>query len=186
MAFESELVVREVGLHQWEVTEDLVYRGREDLFRVGTGFVTNFASVPRLLRWLIPKYGRYNKATVLHDYLCEQANLGNFDRSDADGIFRRCLREAGVAYVRRWLMWAGVRLGGKLAGASTGEFALVTFIAFIALVPVIVGLVTAQLLVWVYQLFELLVYVLRALMMWILRRPPLPDPAPMPSILGAG
>lgn len=33
-------------------------------------------------------------------------------RADADGLFRRVMRELGVSGWRRWTMWAAVRLGG--------------------------------------------------------------------------
>ncbi len=36
---------------------------------VPAGAVTDFASIPRFARMLIPKLGRYNKAAVIHDYL---------------------------------------------------------------------------------------------------------------------
>ncbi|HEY5171135.1 MAG TPA: DUF1353 domain-containing protein, partial [Acidimicrobiia bacterium] len=34
-------------------------------------FSTDLASVPRSLTWLFPRYGKYTKAAVLHDYLCQ-------------------------------------------------------------------------------------------------------------------
>jgi hypothetical protein len=37
--------------------------------------------------------------------------LGAVTSRDADGIFRRVMRESGVPVLRRWLMWAGVRWG---------------------------------------------------------------------------
>jgi Protein of unknown function (DUF1353) len=32
-------------------------------------------------------------------------------RLDADGIFRQAMRELGVPFLRRWIMWAAVRWG---------------------------------------------------------------------------
>jgi hypothetical protein len=49
---------------------------------------------------------------VLHDWLIVRAIPAGFVSSrDADGIFRRVLREQGVPFVKRWLMWTGVRWG---------------------------------------------------------------------------
>ena len=31
------------------------------------------------------------------------------DKFDADGIFNRAMRELGVPYLRRWIMWTAVR-----------------------------------------------------------------------------
>jgi hypothetical protein len=39
------------------VVEPLVHRGRGDTFVVPAGFRTDFATVPRLIVWLIPRLG---------------------------------------------------------------------------------------------------------------------------------
>ena len=94
-----------------KLLEALNYQGERDLFKVPAGFVTDFASVPGLFTWLVPRYGRFTKAAILHDFLCDEAKEGRFIRSQADGIFRRVMRELGVGFIRRWVMWAAVRLG---------------------------------------------------------------------------
>jgi len=92
------------------VLEPLVYRGRHDTFVVPAGFRTDFATVPRVVVWLIPRFGRYTLAAVLHDWLVTVGLLaGVVSSRDADGIFRRVLAELDVPPVRRWLMWCGVR-----------------------------------------------------------------------------
>jgi hypothetical protein len=108
----SALTVRRVSDELWEVVEPLVYRGRRDAFVVPAGFRTDFASVPRVAVWLIPRFGRYTPAAVLHDWLVTEGIAGRAVSSrDADGLFRRVLRELGVPPVRRWLMWTGARWG---------------------------------------------------------------------------
>lgn len=182
MSFTTDLVVRELGVNHWRVVEDLNYEGARETLTVRKGVETDFASVPRLLRWFIPKYGKYNKSAVLHDFLCTEAKAGRFDRVDADGIFRRSMRELGVGYVRRRLMWVGVRLGGKLEGASIGEGVLVLAIALFALPFAVVGVVAAQALVWLYQIVELVVYVIRWTFMWLFRKRAPEERAPKPTV----
>ncbi len=134
MPFLTEaLAVRSCGPSWWTLDEDLIYLGRQHCFRVPAGFYTDFASVPTLCTWLIPRYGVYTRAAVLHDYLCQEAHVGRFNRRDADGIFRRCLRELGVSWTRRWLMWAAVRAGGWMAGATAKEWLTWLVIAVVAL-----------------------------------------------------
>lgn len=116
---EHAVVVEEVDAVRWRLQAPLTYRAATDTFSVPVGFITDFASVPRPLIWLIPRYGAYTRAAILHDYLCEVAPVG---RSDADGIFRRMLRECGVTTPQRWMMWAAVRFGGRMAGAGPGEW----------------------------------------------------------------
>jgi hypothetical protein len=68
--------------------------------------------VPRAFVWFLPRYGRYTKAAILHDHLWRAAvPAGELTLPDADGIFRRAMRELEVPFLRRWLMWAAVRLG---------------------------------------------------------------------------
>ena len=118
----DELVVRSCGPDWWYLVEPVVYRGHTHRFEVPADFITDFASVPKFATWLIPRYGIYTRAAVLHDYLCELGHAGLFNRRDADGIFRRCLKELGVSGPRRWLMWTAVRAGGWMAGASALEW----------------------------------------------------------------
>lgn len=108
MAFESDVVVRELDALRWRLVEPLVYTGAKESFTVPAGFETDFASVPTAFGWLLPRAGRYTKAAILHDYLCRESAAGRFDRDDADGIFRRTMRELDVPFLRRWIMWAAV------------------------------------------------------------------------------
>jgi hypothetical protein len=106
------LVVRRVGANTWALVDDLVYRGHRQRFVVPAGFRTDFASVPRLVTWLVPRFGAYTLAAILHDWLCRDGiRSGAVSPREADGIFRRVMRESGVPVLLRWMMWAGVRWG---------------------------------------------------------------------------
>jgi hypothetical protein len=108
----GDVVVRRVDDQHWAVVEPLVYRGKRDRFEVPPGFLTDFATVPRLVVWLVPRFGRYTAAAILHDWLCtEGLRTGVVTSREADGIFRRVMREHDVPVLRRWLMWCGVRWG---------------------------------------------------------------------------
>lgn len=77
---------------------------------VPAGFVTDFASVPRwpLTFLMLGQYG--HAAGVLHDYLYM---YGHLSRKEADRVFMNALRSTGHSRWRTWLMWLGVRVGGR-------------------------------------------------------------------------
>jgi hypothetical protein len=116
MGFASKLVVTEFDEIKWELVTPLVYQGNQDRIEVPTGFITDFASVPKALWSIIPPYGTYTKAAVIHDYLYRNAIVS---RADADGIFKKIMSESGVGLIRRGLMWAAVRLFGRAAYKGT-------------------------------------------------------------------
>lgn len=113
MSFKSELVVKECPDGKWELVEDLIYDGNRDTFIVPAGFKTDFASVPRVFWNIIPPTSpRYTKAAVLHDWFYAKQGV---TRSDADGLFRRIMRDSGVGKVKRGIMWLAVRAFGWLS-----------------------------------------------------------------------
>jgi len=76
---------------------------------VPTGFVTDFASVPRapFTYWLFG--GVADEAAVVHDFLYEK---GLVARDVADEVYLEALEACGVAKWRRRAMWAAVRTFG--------------------------------------------------------------------------
>jgi hypothetical protein len=119
--FETPLSVTPEGDRMWRLVEPLRYRGAVDEWTIPTGYATDFASVPRVASWLIPTYGRWTRAAVVHDYLItHELPAGRISSIDVDGVFRRILRELGVSTPRRWLMWAGVRWGALFGGRAAG------------------------------------------------------------------
>lgn len=106
------ILVRQATEEDWTLEEEVVYQGRTQEFVVPRGTLTDFASVPRVFAWLVPKYGLFTAAAVLHDHLVRvERPAGRISAVDADGLFRRAMRELGVPFLVRWFMWAAVRLG---------------------------------------------------------------------------
>ena len=95
----------------WRVTAPLVFYS-EHLAReitVPAGFITDFASVPRLPVAYLLAGGEADEASVVHDYLYHSHELA---RADADAVFEEAMAATGQPWWRRKLMWAGVRLFG--------------------------------------------------------------------------
>ncbi|MEA3020808.1 MAG: hypothetical protein QOI47_2332 [Actinomycetota bacterium] len=140
----SKVVVEQLDDVNWKVWEPFGYTGAHlDTFEVYKGMETDFASVPRAFVWFLPRYGAYTKAAMLHDLLWrEYAAAGRMDYIDADGIFRRAMRELGVPFLRRWIMWGAVRWGALVKpGGRKGwlreawRVLLVTLLALPIVVP---------------------------------------------------
>ncbi len=111
MPFRGDVVVKPIRPRgrRWELVEGFSYEGTTDVFHVPKGFTTDFASVPRVFVWLLPRYGQWTQSAILHDFLWDLARTTGFNKADADGIFNRSMRELGVPFLRRWIMWAAVR-----------------------------------------------------------------------------
>lgn len=100
---------------EWRLTRPLIYSSRRygQVIEAHAGFVTDYASVPRLplVYALVGDTG--HREAVIHDYLYRHG-APTWTRRQADQIFRDALLEHEPAW-RAWLMWAGVRLGGRRA-----------------------------------------------------------------------
>jgi hypothetical protein len=165
---------------RWATLGDLRYQAEWECFVVPAGFVTDFASVPRIFTWLIPRYGRYTKSAILHDFLVSLSRVGRFDRYDADGIFRRTMREADVPVARRWVMWAAVRLGAgprSLLTAGLGQLLGVLAIFLVMLVLLAVPAVSTLIVLGILWLVEAAIWLALKIL-------PTRDPVDAPSYFG--
>ena len=161
---DSEVRVKELEGSDWELLRILEYKGNRDHYEVPEGLETDFASVPRVFVWFLPRYGRYTKAAILHDYLWREAvPAGELTLAEADGIFRRAMWELGVPFLRRWMMWGAVRVGAlvKPGGRKGWRRDSWRVIPLLLLALPIVGPPALVILVAlaVFYLVELLVYV---------------------------
>lgn len=100
----------QIGDVTWRLLAAVEFLGRYGRYVVPAGYVTDFASVPRLLWWLVPQSGRWNPAAIVHDWLItDLLTAGGITSGRVDAEFRHALKACGVGFCRRWLMWAGVR-----------------------------------------------------------------------------
>lgn len=76
---------------------------------VPKGFETDFASVPRLFWNILPPWGEYAPAAIVHDYLYV---MQPFTRYEIDYLFLRIMEQLEVGWFKRHIMYRGVRIGG--------------------------------------------------------------------------
>jgi len=88
------------------------------IVRVPPGFITDFASVPKLLRSALPVWNVYGPAAVIHDFLYWSQTT---TREEADAVLLEAMRVLGVPEATAQLIYDGVRLGGQIAWDNNAE-----------------------------------------------------------------
>jgi len=98
----------------WKLTDRLVYYSAllDATVCAPAGFVTDFASVPRLpvAYWLFG--GKADSPAGIHDLLYRWPFVS---RKEADKVFLEAMEVKGKSLFTRWPMYAGVRVGGWLS-----------------------------------------------------------------------
>ena len=101
----------------WVVLRPFGYdRGREgsgDRIHVEVGFMTDFASVPRPFWSVLPRWGKYGNAAVIHDWLYWSQE--GFSRAEADSVFLEAMTVLDVSAWQKYPMYWAVRSWGWLA-----------------------------------------------------------------------
>jgi hypothetical protein len=96
----------EEGEGTWTLLSPLVYQAESTTYTVPVGFITDFASVPRL-PFIYAMYGnRAHKAATLHDYLCR---TGLVSRRKADDLFYDAMIASGIEEKYASMMHLAVR-----------------------------------------------------------------------------
>lgn len=119
--FLSKLCVERVapGAADWILTSELAFASDvlNRIIIVPVGFVTDFASVPRLPLAYLLFGGVADEAAVIHDYLY---STGQCSRKLADDVFAEASKACGASTFQRGAMWLGVRLfgGGRYTAAG--------------------------------------------------------------------
>jgi uncharacterized caspase-like protein len=106
------------GRGTWQLLNPFAYKSEvaETVFVVPQGFITDFASVPRIPVAFLLTGDCAQEAAVIHDWLYTSHEV---DRATADAVFREAVALGNPGW-RAWLMWAGVRVGGGGSWEAAG------------------------------------------------------------------
>lgn len=110
----------------WKVLETFEFHSGEaesGLFvRCKEGMVTDLASIPLIIRWLVPKVGKDAQGAVVHDQVYRDGfmliRIGAVEkhvpvsRSMADGIYWQAMKALKVQRWRREAIYRGLQIGG--------------------------------------------------------------------------
>lgn len=119
-SFTTPLELEYIDGDNWRLTAGFEYDSVNDWkIIVPAGFVTDFASIPRLLWNIVPPAEGYGKAAVIHDYLYRYTPDGPnktwWSRRDADGVFLEAMGVLAVPAWKKWPIWLAVRVFGGRA-----------------------------------------------------------------------
>lgn len=112
-SFKTDLNVSLAPSGRWVLLRPLVYRSSVlgAVVTVPVGFDTDFASVPRFLPIIFALAGdTSHEAAVVHDYLYR---FHQATRRRADAVLFEAMAATREPGWRDWVMWLGVRLGGR-------------------------------------------------------------------------
>lgn len=86
---------------------------RHQAVTVPPGFVTDFASIPRIFWSVLRPDGEYAYAAVVHDYLYWTQTRS---REEADHIFKMAMEDFEIGVSKADVIYNAVRLGGQERG----------------------------------------------------------------------
>ena len=164
---------KESAWDEWRTTQPLGFDGPNQQFEVCVDFPTDLVSAPGMVAWFVPRAGRYARAAVLHDYLWRYPDRTGCDRRAGDYRFRLQMQRDGVSLLRRWIIWAAVRLSAILQGKGGAGWwkdlpAALLLVLLVAAPIVVLPAVTILVSTVVFWILELAVAVV------------VPDEAPPP------
>ena len=107
---ECDLMPMTDGEH-WRLKARLVFHSEAILetIYVPTGFVTDLASIPRLFWNILPPFGRYTEAAIVHDWIYRNHT---FSRMVCDVLFFEMMVALNTPTVTRWIIYLAVRCFG--------------------------------------------------------------------------
>lgn len=106
-----------LGKDYWRVLNDFsfIVEELEGYVYIPRGYLSDGASVPRIFWNVIPPWGRYGQAVIVHDYLCENLMMEGYGgvkvevtRKQADDILDTAMKELAVNSITRKLIMLGV------------------------------------------------------------------------------
>jgi hypothetical protein len=128
----AEVVLRQVDPTNFNLEEPFQYLDDDGnpLWVVPATDVTDLASTPGFLTWLVPRYGRHTLAALLHDHLQDQNIDHPVSSAAADTVFRDAMADTGVPLLLRWIMWTAVSARTR---KNLGGISMITVILWLGL-----------------------------------------------------
>lgn len=127
-AFTGALTITELdaGRGLWRLEQELPYEvGSEGSNRwvIAPAGMTTDGATTMLFRPILPAWGTYSRAAVIHDHLCDLLRAGSPHPeaptyATAARVFREAAKVTGTSLPVRWTMWAAIRVWFALRGKT--------------------------------------------------------------------
>jgi hypothetical protein len=110
--FPKPLLLKKLKGRTFELVAPFEYNGHGIHVELPAGATTDFASIPRVLWWVLDPIGPWAEIAVVHDFIYRSKC---YSREVADAIFLQGLRECGCAKWQMWSLYVAVRAFGWFA-----------------------------------------------------------------------
>lgn len=112
-------LLNNIKVYLEDIKKDKVY-----VFEINKGYRYDGASIPKFAWRIIgsKEDTRFQIASLLHDYMCENHEVVNNDRYFADRVFEKCCYTGGTCAFVRWLMFHSVDNYQKFCGWENEEY----------------------------------------------------------------
>lgn len=96
---------------------------------------TDLASVPQPMRWWVNTYGVHTPAALIHDRFIGDKRLlpPGVSEADIDRYFRFMLKDTGVRFLKRWIMWSATALRTRILTDGWRSWKAASVLAWTAL-----------------------------------------------------
>jgi len=110
--FTGRIVITPAGGNLWQVLKKFDYiTDKGEIINIPVGFEFDGASIPKV-GWIVvghPLSQEYLAPSAIHDSLYRTQELS---RKRSDHIFKEAMRDKGVDWWKRTMMWSAVRMFG--------------------------------------------------------------------------
>lgn len=116
----------------WAVSKTFVYyigeKNSSSWVEIPVGYLTDGASVPRIFWNVIPPWGRWGQAAIVHDYLCEYLKIKTTEgeksitRKECDDIFLEAMLVIGVPPYKAKMIHGAVAFYRTIARVKKPSF----------------------------------------------------------------
>jgi len=121
----DRLASKELGADHWRILSPFGYKISEnEWITIPVGYLTDGASVPQIFWNMIPPWGVYGQAAVVHDILCEYLAVVrdgvkvDITRARCDEILNEAMKVLGVPMAKRLMIYWAVCAYRLVSGVS--------------------------------------------------------------------